>query len=82
MSTPTEYLKLIGKMEALRAEHAADKRRAIEERDAAWRARLGELSADYSRMSEKNRRSRPAVAAAEREIAYRLGLIADPLEYD
>jgi hypothetical protein len=82
MSTPVEYMKLHGKMEALRAEHAEDKRRAIEQRDAAWRRRIKALEDEYRALAERHRRDRPAVAAAEREIAYLLSLIDDPFDSD
>ena len=49
MSTPVEYMKLLGKVEAMKAEHAAKCQRVRERaelgRDQAWRRRIHDLGA-------------------------------------
>lgn len=56
MSTPVEYFKLHGKLEAIRAEHSVAILRAMtqaeEARDRQWRKRVNAMAARWERSAQ------------------------------
>ena len=74
MSTPVEFMKLTGKLEALRADHTAALMRATAEaelrRDQAWRKRLNDKAASWeqSALTADNQKRANLCRAFAREL--------------